>query len=197
MGTRGFVGFVIDGIEKIAYNHCDSYPEGLGVDTLSWLHAAVKDLVDLAERARALRVVDPQSQPSDEDIDQLRAYYRADVGGRSERPTWYQILRDTQGNPGLMLAAGVIEDASLFPADSLFAEWGYIVDLDAGVFEVYRGFQSSPHDKGRFAALPRPRQGRNADKYYPVALVASWPLAEIPDEKDFCEKYGFAAVDAD
>lgn len=41
MGTRGFVGFVIDGQEKIGYNHFDSYPDGLGVDVLSWLRGEV------------------------------------------------------------------------------------------------------------------------------------------------------------
>jgi hypothetical protein len=80
-----------------------------------------------------------------------------------------------------MLDAGVIEDASNFPADSLMAEWGYVVDFDAERLEVYRGFQTSPHDKGRFAAC----EGR--DGYYPCALVASWALSELPDEKTFLE----------
>ena len=81
-----------------------------------------------------------------------------------------------------MLAAGVIEDAGDFPADSLFAEWGYVIDLDGdGMFEVYEGFQKSPHDKGRFAGMER-----DGD-YYPVALRARWPLANLPDEASFLE----------
>ena len=38
MSTRGFIGFVIDGTEKIAYNHYDSYPSALGLNVLHWLH---------------------------------------------------------------------------------------------------------------------------------------------------------------
>jgi hypothetical protein len=77
-----------------------------------------------------------------------------------------------------MLAAGVIEDASKFPADSLFAEWGYVVDFDAMTFEVYRGFQGERHSEGRFADLPQSRD----NGYFPVRLVKSWPLSDLPTD---------------
>lgn len=183
MGTRGFIGFVIDGTEKIAYNHWDSYPGGLGTDALSWLSTAELDAI--GEAARRLRIVPTDSVPTAEDIEQLRRF--ADVGvGTQSLDDWYVLLRRTQGEPALMLEAGVIEDGSAFPSDSLFAEWGYVVDFDAGMFEVYKGFQTSPHDRGRFAARPvTARDSRLSESYYPCALVASWPLAELPDEKSF------------
>lgn len=173
MSTRGFVSFVADGQTKTAYNHYDSYPSGLGADVLSWLQSA--DLEGAKEKAQALRLVDDEAEPTEADIERLKPYYNPSVGERSERPTWYQLLHETQGNPGAMLAAGAIEDASRFPADSLFAEWGYVVDFDAKVFEVYVGFQSRSHGEGRFAAMPRVREG-----YAPVRLIKSWPLAELP-----------------
>ena len=37
MSTRGAVGIVCNGEEKIGYNHYDSYPEGLGVEVLDFL----------------------------------------------------------------------------------------------------------------------------------------------------------------
>lgn len=179
MSTRGFVGFVIDGTEKIAYNHFDSYPGGLGVDVLGWLRGAEPLLPRLKNAARALRVVDPASTPSAEDIDRLREF--ADLGvGTQSVDDWYVLLRKTQGSPGLMLDAGYIEDAGTFPTDSLFAEWGYIVDLDADVFETYEGFQGAAHDKGRFAGRPPGSQG-----YYPCALAGSWPLTELPTDAQF------------
>lgn len=184
MGTRGFVTFVIDGTEKTAYNHWDSYPGGLGVDVLNWLRTAVSDIDALRTAAGDLRVVDPNSEPTDADIERLSTFYDGSVGGKSERPTWYQLLRGTQGDPAAMLRAGAIEDASDFPTDSLFAEYGYVVDLDSNVFEAYVGFQHSPHTKGRFAG----REGNDdSDGYYPVALAASWPLSDLPDDKTFCE----------
>ena len=37
MSTRGAVGIRMNGIDKIGYNHFDSYPTGLGDDILTWL----------------------------------------------------------------------------------------------------------------------------------------------------------------
>jgi hypothetical protein len=184
MSTRGFIGFVAEGVEKIAYNHSDSHPGGLGLDMLVWLRHANRTA--LAQQVTSLRVVAAESEPTDDDVRALKLYYNASVGGPSSRPTWYQLLRETQGNPSAILRAGVIEDASNFPGDSLFAEYGYVVDLDAGTFEAYVGFQHKPHEKGRFAG----REPRNG--YYPVALAGSWPLDDLPDSDDF-----IAAVEGD
>ena len=198
MSTRGFLGFVIDGVEKITYNHSDSYPRRLGRDVLSWAQAnqhALTCACDIhrclssgpVDRARTLRVVDPDSEPTDEDIERLRYGLDLGVGIRRARPDWYQLLRRTQGDLAAMLAAGVIEDGSDFPADSLSAEWGYIVDLDRQVLEVYEGFQKAAHTAGRFAA----RTSSDASPgYYPVRLVASWPLSELPTPEEFIAEIG-------
>ena len=37
MSTRGAVGIRRGGIDKVGYNHFDSYPEGLGKEILTWL----------------------------------------------------------------------------------------------------------------------------------------------------------------
>ena len=179
MSTRGFITFAVDGEQKTAYNHSDSYPDWLGVRVLSWLQQA--NHAELRRQAVSLRVVSGDDKPTAEDIDRLRPW--TDLGvSTSSTDDWYCLLRDTRGDPGAMLAAGVIEDAGDFPADSLFAEWGYVIDLDGdGMFEVYEGFQKSPHDKGRFAGMER-----DGD-YYPVALRARWPLADLPDEASFLE----------
>lgn len=178
MSTRGFVGFVAEGKTAIAYNHSDSYPAWLGAQMYEWLRTA--DLADAKAKAAALRVVAPDSDPTGEDVEALRKYYNPNVGGDSEHPTWYQLLRETQGDPAAMLDAGVIEDASKFPADSLWAEWGYVADFDAGRFEVYRGFQHSAHSEGRFAQMER-----TDNDYYPVRLIASWPLDALPTAAEF------------
>ncbi|MFJ5532399.1 hypothetical protein [Streptomyces sp. NPDC093261] len=184
MSTRGFVGFVVDGQTKITYNHHDSYPAGLGQDVLTWLWANRHSLICSLHRnetggpvdlVRKLRVVDDDTPPTDQDIRALEPYTNLNVDGRHERPSWYQLLHGTQGDIARMLAAGAIEDSSDFPADSLFAEWGYVVDLDNQVLEIYEGFQHAPHNDGRFADMAPAREG-----YWPVRLVASWPLGGLP-----------------
>lgn len=187
MSTRGFVTFAVDGVNKTAYSQFDSYPEGLGLDVAAWAREAAADLDTTREAVRALRVVSENSDPTPEDVERLREFadfevdrYVWDDEKRDyiprERPSWYQLLRRTQGHPTEMLRAGVIEDAGGFPADSIFAEWGYVVDLTAEVFEVYKGFQIRPHGLGRFAGMAPYREG-----YYPVRLVGSWPLAQSPE----------------
>lgn len=184
MSTRGFISFAVDGETKTAYCHHDSYPDGLGLAVLNFARGMDFDAAKV--QAQALRVVTDAEVPTDADIERLAPYTNTNVGGRRERPDWYQLLRETQGRPGQMLDAGVIEDASDFPADSLFAEYGYVVDFDARTFEAYVGFQRSPHADGRFAS-----QEPNDGGYYPVKLVASWPLDQLPESGAFV-----AAVEA-
>lgn len=186
MSTRGFITFVIDGTEKTTYNHSDSYPDGLGVQVLK----ALKSEWVTPDAVRALRVVTEDTPPTPADIERLSRYGWSAArhgGGADLRPgqQWYDLLHETQGDIPAILKAGVIEDASGFPADSLFAEWGYVIDLDSLRFEVYRGFQRSPHTAGRFAGLEPEQHGGGIGPYYPVALVASWPLFELPDETAF------------
>ncbi len=146
MGTRGVMGFVVDGQEKLAYNHWDSYPSGTGVDVLKWLRE--QDATKLAVQAAAIRVIDGATPPTPEDVDRLAPW--TDLGvSRGSTQDWYCLLRGTQGDMAAMTQAGVMEDAGTFPLDSLFCEWGYVVDLDAGTFEVYEGFQEKPHDAGQ------------------------------------------------
>jgi len=83
MGTRGFLGFVVDGDEKIGYSHYDSYPSGLGIDTLTWLREAVSDMDGLCTQAAALRVVSDDVAPTDEDVERLRPFLDAGIGGLS------------------------------------------------------------------------------------------------------------------
>lgn len=183
MGTAGFIGFVVDGTEKIAYNHWDSYPEGLGKDVLKWLRHV--HLGGARRLAGELRVVGSGSAPTAEDVERLRDYADLGVGSQSI-DDWYVLLRRTQGNPAAMLDAGVIEDASEFPADSLYAEWGYIIDFDAQSFEVYKGFQKEPHTGERFSNRTMPeRAGGLSATYYPVRCVATWPLSKLPTDDEF------------
>ncbi|MEU2258447.1 hypothetical protein ABZ540_35370 [Nocardia xishanensis] len=188
MGTRGFISFVAGGQEKTTYNHSDSYPNGLGLEVLGWLRTAVTSLDVLTAKITNLLVVDPDSTPTPAQIDRLRQY--ADLAvSQGSLDDWYCLLRNTQGDPEAILDAGVIEDASSFPLDSLWAEYGYLIDTDTSVFETYVGGQIRPHDRGRFAHRRIPGRNPILDTYYPVALVASWPLNALPTDKAFLDAF--------
>jgi hypothetical protein len=177
MGTRGTWGFVIDGRELLAYNHCDSYPEGLGDDVLKVARSMAVD--EMRTAVRALKVVGPDPQePTAEDIAALARWTNLNVGEKSTSD-WYCLTREMQGDVAATMESGYFLAANPgWPADSLFCEWGYVIDLDAGSFEVYRGFQTEAHSVGRFAE----RTSDGKDGYAPIRLIATYPLADLPAE---------------
>jgi hypothetical protein len=190
MGTRGFVGFVSDGVEKIFVSHKDSYPSGGGVEVLQWLSRHREALVrpvpgGMRDQVRSLRVLPDWEALTPADVERVRRLLidRAE----HERDRHYletaseeELLEDASYDLDTLLPVGIIMDGSDFPADSLFCEWGYLIDLDTGTFEAYRGFQRTAHAAGRFADRPPANEG-----YHPVALVASWPLTDLPDPAGF------------
>jgi len=61
MSTRGFIGFVVDGVEKIFTRGSDAYPREAGADVLRWLTRNRDALMHpvpggVLERVRELRV---------------------------------------------------------------------------------------------------------------------------------------------
>lgn len=182
MGTRGILGLRINGVNKIAYNQFDSYPDGLGQATIAAIHTLLHREPSFHDRAEALRVVvEGIDIPSAADVTHLRTWTDLSVSQQSTTD-WYCLLRKTQGNLAAMLDAGVIADASQFAVDGLFCEYGYLVNLDDRVLECYRGFEKSRHTKGRFAALSVVRED-----YYPIALVGTIPFHTIARSIDEAE----------
>lgn len=198
MGTRGAFGVVVGGVEKIGYNQYDSYPSGKGIEVLQWLRGVVErgEIDKVRKLATALRVVSNERKPTRADIKRLQSY--TDLGV-SEQSTddWYCLTRAAHGDIGATLKSGYVLDSSTFPLDSLFCEWAYIIDFDAGTLEVHEGFQTSPPTEGRFAGrisgdpvqldrmLANARSG--GSDYWEVAQVASWPLSDLPDNAAMLE----------
>jgi hypothetical protein len=173
VSTRGFITFVADGVEKtIRINN--AYPGGLGVNTLGWLRDSVSVLDDVRRAVGYVRLLGEDARPTPEETEALEALN--EIG--ADRLT-----------PGHILLAGAWFDDRDFPLDSLWAEWGYVIDLDAQKFEVYRGFQQRPPTTGRFAGRGGPLHPK-VGFYYPVALAASWPMSELPSDEEFVAKFG-------
>ena len=185
MSTRGAICFVIDGQEKVVYNQADSYPDGLGEDIAAWLRAAVSSEAETADAVRRLAAV--SGEPTDEDRVRLAAFRDPRV---NQGEGWYSLLRQTQGDPAAILAAGVYESAEGFPLDSLFCEWAYVVDFDDRRLEVYEGYQRTPITRGRWADRSACRDG-----YYPVQAVASWPFDELPAARELARRVDLMQAD--
>lgn len=164
MGTRGAIGFIVNGEEKVSYNHMDSYPSYLGKELLKDL-TTISDLNILHKNVRRISMVDACDVPklSPEEIANLKDFTNTSVGQGDD---WYSILRESQGsiqpycrqeNP-----LRYMTDAKGFLYDSLFCEFAYIVNLDTNMVEFYRGFNHHLDAPGRYACPPALKAELNA-----------------------------------
>lgn len=170
MGTRGAIGFRIDGQDKVTYNHFDSYPNGLGCTVIETVRTWGDD--DLGGAARRVIMVDADSKPSP--LEMSRYFPLANLGVSTGSVTeWYCLLREIQGELAPYIDGTVdhMIDSRGFLGDSLFCEWAYIVNMDERTVEVYQGFNKNPQAPGRYANAPVDSMG-----YCGVALIATLPL---------------------
>lgn len=202
MGTRGAYGFRVGGKDKVTYNHFDSYPTGLGVKIIDYLRDhSPEELRAVADR---LTLVDEGSPAPPELVERYKGYADGRVSsGKSTE--WYVLLRETQGEPEVWHADPPVEhmiDSHEFLGDSLFCEWAYIVNLDDGFLEVYKGFINGPAGcgtgfgpgryigtlsaDGRAQVAPRNlvRWSQSSRWYYGVALLDIVPLEQVKTMTD-------------
>ncbi len=143
MGTRGSIGFKLQGKTYETYNHFDSYPSGVGLTILEEARG-IKDWDKVKGFVEKLTLVDDQEQPSKEIIDKYNEHKNTGVGEIStnkEVHTWYQLLREVQGTLKPFMD-GTVEhmvDSKGFIKDDLFCEWAYIINLDTMKLEVKNG----------------------------------------------------------
>ena len=173
MSTRGAFGFRLDGVDRISYNHSNSYPSYLGVRMLEQAGELLAgDRDTLKAQVRGITLV-KQGDTPDQTVQALLAGMAdLDVSGQSTSD-WYCLLRNQQGDLPCCLRTGYMIDSEGFLGDSLFCEWGYVLNLDEDCLEVYRGFQKAAHIQGRYAS------GKAESGYFPCALVQVIPFAAI------------------
>jgi len=190
MSTRGTVGFRIGGEDKLTYNHSDSYPSWLGVEILKQIKTMKKKgWASVKAKVAAIRLVAEDAKPTPADIKKFGHLANLGVGAQSP-DDWYCLLRDFQGDLKGCLTVGIMTDGSAFINESLFCEWGYVINLDSMKLEVYKGFQSAPHAEGRYGKNldPKAKEAREAegrDFYYPCALLVEFDLRRLPSEVEF------------
>src|SRR6478609_3294940 len=130
MGTRGFVGFVLQEEVYGSYMQYDAYPSGAGRSTVAALQ-------------------------------EWRGAGMDSVRARVENMKFY-AENDRMDND--------------WGRESLFCEWGWLVNLDVNRLECYQGFQPAdrPH-RGMFGYV----YGTETPEYGPVRLVADLRIASL------------------
>lgn len=181
MGTRGTFGVRVDQKDKLTYNHYDSYPEGLGESVVKDLHNMLQDEDTYRAKAQALVLVEEDTKPTAEQKELLKPFTDLQVGTQSDED-WYCVLRGLQGELKKVLDVGFMNNSNTFIEDSLFCEYGYIVNFDAQVLELYRGFVKKPGQPGRYTERHKPVDHRGDTQYYPSRLVAAMKFELIKND---------------
>ncbi len=160
----------IEAAKKQAYAACGQEPDGAGFWTM--------DVSDAFERLSTMVLLsrDVGGKILEAVATGVFSHKSSAYGVNGE---WSHVYED---RPHTYL---VTRDPSFFQ-DGLFCEWGYVVDLDGGFLEVYRGgSKASPKPGERFHGLPSETEGPYAGKYGPVALVAKFSLDDLPTQDVF------------
>lgn len=184
MGTRGAIGFKLNDEYKVAYNHFDSYVKGgLGADVVTFINemnAKEGSWKKLEKRVAQLKLVDEDAKPTPTQVYHYAGLYaNTEVGTRTLKD-WYCLLRESQGIETLR---GVYEGRLKhiinyfdFLKNSLFCEYGYIINLDDGTFDFYRGYNKEPNKKTK---LPF-GMSISENGYYPCFLRVEFLLSNPP-----------------
>jgi len=171
MSTRGCYGFRKNGIDKLTYNHYDSYPSGLGRIILEFCKETSLD--EMNEIYDKLILVDGGVKPTKEQIEECKQYYDGNVGSRTV-DDWYCLLRNAQGDLNAYKnGLRYMMEYGDFIKNSLFCEYAYIINLDTKKMEFWKGFQHKPNPNNRYGT--KPRNGYK-DDYYPCKMVATYSL---------------------
>ncbi|BCP56292.1 hypothetical protein K32_49090 [Kaistia sp. 32K] len=185
MGTRNLTCVVLGGEYKVAqYGQWDGYPSGQGLTALRFLRGM--DKPQFTEKVAAI------SYLTQEQCDAINAELRDDSGLMGEGKKYGHLSRDRGADILNIISqadtGGIsLLDSLTFAADSLFCEFAYVIDLDKGTFEVFRGFNQEPLAEGeRFAFLAgKADQQHRGEKYTPIKHWHTFQLDALPTEEEF------------
>ena len=193
MGTRNLTMVQLNNEIKIAqYGQWDGYLEGAGATIFDFLKNLIrnKNIEKFKENVRNCIIIDRSK---------IRDYY-LELGVDIDKTDWieYSISQEyAKRHPQLNRDLGAdilryimnngpqeLKNEIDFAKQSLFCEWGYLVNLDKETLEIYKGFQEEPLDESeRFFYL----QDEKCNKYYPIKKVFELPFNIIVgiDKKSF------------
>ena len=179
MSTRGIYGFHKNGEDKLTYNHFDSYPEGLGkniTDCLLNLKLKIKNkFIPTLNKVfdNIVMVEEKTSVPKNLEINEF---------------DWYTYLRSNQGDLNYLIDKYFNNEECYminnkdFIKDSLFCEFGYIINLDTKKFEIYKGGQEQPTSKHRYYVDEPTTILKLGNNFYNCELIKEYSLTKIPKE---------------
>lgn len=186
MGTRGIYGLRKNKKDKTSYNHYDSYPSCLGEQMFDYIkRRSIEEMNDLYDR---LMLVDENKKISEltkEEKNGLEILFSYDDKNELIDEDMYSLLRNFQGdleNYDRYHTVNIMCDNHDFIKDSLFCEYGYIINLDTNELEVFEGFQKKPQKTNRYGCECN-------RKYYPCKIIKKIKIDDIHNSDKTLKEY--------
>lgn len=191
MGTRHLICAVKDGKYRIAqYGQWDGYPAGQGASILEFLKSNKVDaLKENMLKCSWLSDEEAEAMWKEFGVDTKKDRFVSSKIADKFYAKYPELNRDT-GAEILTLVADTgsglkLIDSIDFACDSVFCEWAYVIDFDKNTFEIYKGFNDKPLDKSERFFSENLVNYSSSTTYYPVRLIATYPLSELPTSEDF------------
>jgi hypothetical protein len=190
MGTRGITMVILGGEPVVAqYGQWDHYISGNGVVTLKFLHKGILD--KLREKLKVCRFTTPEDE---KEVDEFLKSIGCESGYMNDEQAKlffekYPYFTRNHGSNILNVIAEsqdetiLLRDSRDFVHDSLFCEYGYVIDLDKNTFEVYEGFNKSPLEETERFYKKNPEIG--SSEYASIRLLKSYDLDKLPTVEEF------------
>ena len=186
MGTRGIYGFRKNKKDKTSYNHYDSYPSCLGEQMFDYIKRhSIEEMNGLYDR---LMLVDENKKISEltkEEKNGLEILFSYDDKNELIDEDMYSLLHNFQGDLekyDRYHTVNIMCDNHNFIKDSLFCEYGYIINLDTNELEVFEGFQKKPQKTNRYGC-------ENYRGYYPCKIIKRIKIDDIHNSDKTLEDY--------
>jgi hypothetical protein len=181
MGTRNLTVVVYKRQVRVAkYGQWDGYLSSAGVGMFDYL-------TTVFNREALAKAVENIAHLTESEGNKRFAALKepADKAPNPFEGTYHHLSRDCAGYVLLpAIQDGRVTETFLnieFVNDSLFCEWCYVVDLDKGTFEIYKGYNKEPLSRRERFYRSQP----NKDGYYPVKLFKSYRLNRMPSKASF------------
>lgn len=205
MGTRHIITVKKDKEHKLAqYGQWDGYPDGQGVDILNILKDKSFSIEILREKVDRISFIKNEREFYDKvykdlNIDVNNGFINVDDNNRINE-IYPELNRDLGANIINLIQDEDKEEFRLinsieFASDSLFCEWGYVIDLDEEVLKIFEGFNNKPlNEEEEFYYLQHISDERNKERdinarYYPIRLLHTVSLNDLPSNEEFVQHF--------
>ena len=178
MHSNGVFGFTKDNITKVTYNRSEIYPSVLGEVIIQYIKEHSDDQFNnLFSKIKLLSKNDLEKPIKDFLTNDQMKYFL--LNGYMHRYKPFETTSLFFLNNYFGIGYEIFEknllilNAENFLLDSLFCEYGYIINLDTNKLEIWKGFQKRPNITNKYGTTA------NQYGYYPCKIIKEISLKYI------------------